>query len=80
MPGTGKKRRGEKRMTKTGAAMRIEEPASGAAGEAGAAPGGISDGPHANSTQAANHSDASAAGAQGASPPKTVSQVLGEIT
>jgi cytolysin-activating lysine-acyltransferase len=58
-------------MTKTGAAKRIEEPTPGAA------PGSA---PHANGAQAANPSDASAAGTQAAPPPKTVSQVLGEIT
>ena len=81
MPGTGKKKRGEKRMTKTGAAMKIDEPPPSAEGQASAGNGGASDGaPHANGAQAANQSDASAAGTQAAPPPKTVSQVLGEIT
>jgi cytolysin-activating lysine-acyltransferase len=81
MPGTGKKKRGDKRMTKTGAAMRIEEPALGVAGQASAGLGGSSgSAPHANGAQASNQSDASAAGTQAAPPPKTVSQVLGEIT
>lgn len=80
MPGTGKKTRGVKRMTKTGAAKRIEEPMPDAAAQANAAPGGSGSAPHANGAQAASKSDASAAGAQAAPPPKTVSQVLGEIT
>lgn len=81
MPGTRKKARGEKRMTKAGAAKRIDEPTLGAAGQASAGLGGASgSAPHANGAQAANQSDASAAGAQAAPPPKTVSQVLGEIT
>lgn len=81
MPGTGKKARGAKRMTKTAAAMRIDEPALGAAGQASAGLGGGSgSGPHADGAQAASQSDASAARAQPAPPPKTVSQVLGEIT
>ena len=81
MPGTGKKKRGEKRMTKTGAAKRVEEPTLGAARQASAGLGGASGSTsHSNSAQAANQSDASAAGAQAAPPPKTVSQVLGEIT
>ncbi|WP_167407139.1 toxin-activating lysine-acyltransferase [Bradyrhizobium forestalis] len=68
-------------MTKTGAAMRVEEPAPNMAGQASAGLGDASGGaPHANGAQAASQSDASAAGAQAASPPKTVSQVLGEIT
>lgn len=79
MPGTRKKARGEKRMTKAGAAMRTEEPTLGAAGQASAGLGGGS-APHANGAQAANQPGASAAGAQAAPPPKTVSQVLGEIT
>lgn len=81
MPGTRKKTRGDKPMTKTGAAMQVEEPAQNAAGQASAGLRGSSgSGPHASGTQAANQSDASAAGAQTAPPPKTVSQVLGEIT
>ena len=73
--------RGGKRMTKTGAAMRVEEPALNAAGQASKGLGGASaGGPHANGAQAANQSDASAAGTQAAPPPKTVSQVIGEIT
>lgn len=80
MPGTRKKARGDKPMTKTGAAMRIEEPAPGAAEQASAGLGGGSgSGPHVNGAPAANQSDAAAA-AQVAPPPKTVSQVLGEIT
>lgn len=75
MPGTRKKARGEKPMTKTGAAMRVEEPSPIAAGPVSA---GFGDAPHANGAPAANQSDA-AAGAQAAPPPKTVSQVLGEI-
>ena len=81
MPGTGKKARGDKRMTKTGAAMKLEEPAPSAAAQASTGLGGSSgSGPHANGAQAVNQSDASASGAQAAPPPKTVSQVLGEIT
>lgn len=81
MPGTGKKTRGEKRMTKTGAAKRIEEPTTGAAAQASAGLGEASaSAPHANGAQAANESGASTAAAQAVPPPKTVSQVLGEIT
>ena len=81
MPGTGKRKRGEKRMMKTGAAKLIEEPTPGVAGRASASFGGASgSAPHANGAQAANQSDVSAAGTQAAPPPKTVSQVLGEIT
>lgn len=81
MPGTRKKARGEKRMTKAGAAKRIDEPAPDAAGQASVGLGGGSgSAPHANGAQAANESDASAAGAHAAPSPKTVSQVLGEIT
>lgn len=81
MPGTRKKARGDKPMTKTGAAMRIDEPAPGAAGQASAGLGGSSDSaPHANGAQAADQPGVSAARAQAAPPPKTVSQVLGEIT
>lgn len=81
MPGTGKTWRGEKRMTKTGAAKRIEEPTPGAAGQASDGLGGAAArAPHANGAQAANESSGSAAAAQAAPPPKTGSQVLGEIT
>lgn len=75
MPGTRKKARGEKRMTKTAAAMRGEEPAPGAAEQASAGlGGGSSNGPHGNGAQAASESSAAAAGAQAAPSPKTVSQ------
>lgn len=81
MPGTRKKARGDKPMTKTGAAMRIDEPAPSASGQGSAGLGGSSgSASHANGAQAANQSDASAAGGQAAPPSKTVSQVLGEIT
>lgn len=61
--------------------MRVEQPAPSAAGQASVGLGGSSgSGSHPNGAQAANQSDASAAGAQAAPPPKTVSQVLGEIT
>lgn len=81
MPGTRKKARGEKPMTKTGAAMRIDEPAPGAAGQASAGLGGGSgNGTHASGAQPTKQSDGTAAGAQAAQPAKTVAQVLGEIT
>lgn len=58
-----------------------EEPAPSAAGQASAGLGADFDrGPHANDAQAASQSDASAVGTHAAPPPKTVSQVLGEIT
>jgi cytolysin-activating lysine-acyltransferase len=78
MPGTRKKARGDKRMTKTGAAMRVEEPALSTAGQASAGLGGGSaSGSH---TSAAHAAPSEASASAQAAPPKTVSQVLGEIT
>ncbi|MCJ9728973.1 toxin-activating lysine-acyltransferase [Bradyrhizobium sp. PRIMUS42] len=80
MPTTGKKARGEKRMTQAGVAKRVDEAPSNAAEQANAGLGGASGSvPHANGPQSANQSDG-AAGAQLPQSPKTVSQVLGEIT
>jgi cytolysin-activating lysine-acyltransferase len=77
MPKTGKNARGEKRMTKAGAASkRADAPLLGEAAlnealaEIKAAPS-VSGAPHANGNTAPS---------QAAPAPKTVSQVLGEIT
>ncbi|MBR0988264.1 toxin-activating lysine-acyltransferase [Bradyrhizobium liaoningense] len=67
-------------MTKTGAAKRIEEPTPGPAGQASAGLGASGSAPHANGAAAPSESGASTTGTQAVPPPKTVSQVLGEIT
>ena len=73
MPDTRKNARGAKRMNKAGAAKRAEPPLFGEAAlqealaELGGTPNTASNGSHAGQTEAV-------------APPKTVSQVLGEIT
>jgi len=73
MPDTRKNARGAKRMNKAGAAKRAEPPLFGEAAlqealaELGGTPNIASNGSHVGQTQATP-------------PPKTVSQVLGEIT
>jgi cytolysin-activating lysine-acyltransferase len=88
MPNTGKKKaHGDKPMNKTGAAKRAEGPLVGEAAlkEAIASFGvgaGDTGGSTGNGAQAANgtHGAAGSPNAQAAPAPKTVSQVLGEIT
>jgi cytolysin-activating lysine-acyltransferase len=86
MPNAGKKKtQGEKRMTKAGTAKRAEAPLLGEAAlkEAlagfGIKPDAANDSGAAHRAHAANGS-ATPSGAQAEPAPKTVSQVLGEIT
>ena len=84
MPDTRKSARGAKRMNKAGAAKRVEPPLFGEAAlqEALAELGGtLSEASRSNAPHASGNGSHGAAGqAQAAPLPKTVSQVLGEIT
>jgi RTX toxin acyltransferase family len=82
MPDTRKSARGAKRMNKAGAAKRTEPPLFGEAAlqEALAELGGTPSEASRSNAPHASGNGAAAGQAQAAPPPKTVSQVLGEIT